>query len=220
MGLRYKVKLGYGTGHLPPSAILHALPSNERMVRRNGVMEKATMLDESESNGVDERCKVMFGTERIYTLMRIYSYLTFVLSNTQSFLLSEEGQQREAQSPSGIGSAFEKSDENDKPSIASHDYAGVIAALKKLIAGEVDIQSYESFCRKTTKDKVYQLIALPRLIDQCAEALVKVAKEDKVLPLFDLAQLKIMVSEALVASRFYKSPCTCTSHSFIHSLFC
>lgn len=195
MGLRYKVKLGSGTGYLRPSSIIHILPATDpqqRMVRRNGVMEKASLLEESEE-GVDGRCQLMFGTERVYNLMRIYSFLAFVLSNTQDFLLSEEGQQKEVQAPNGIGSTFEKSDSNDKPSIASHDYPGLISALKKLIAEEVDIQAYESFCRKTAKDKVYQLIALPRLIDQCAEALVKVAKEDKVLSLYDLAQLKIMV---------------------------
>jgi hypothetical protein len=80
---------------------------------------------------------------------------------------------------------------------ATHDYPGLVASLKKLISGQIDIQAFESFCRKTAKDKVYQLVALPRLIDRCAEALVKVAKEDKVLPLFDLAQLKIMDPERL-----------------------
>lgn len=138
----------------------------------------------------------MFGTERVYSLMRIYSYLAFVLSNTQEFLLSEEGKQKETQTTTGIGSSFERNESNNKPSIATHDYPGLISALNKLIAGEVDIQAYEFFCRKTAKDRVYQLIALPRLIDRCAEALVKVAKEDKVLPLYDLAQLKIMVRAA------------------------
>ena len=134
----------------------------------------------------------MFGTERIYTLMRIYSYLVYVLSNTQLFLLSGEGQLRETQTTSGIGSTFEKADSNEN-SIARHDYAGVISVLTKLIAGEIDIQTYESFCRKTAKDRVYQLIALPRLIDRCAEALANVAKEGKLLALYDLAQLRIMV---------------------------
>jgi len=162
------------------------------MVRRNGIMERASLLEESEE-GVDKRCELMFGTERVYSLMRVYSYLVYVLSNTQSLLLSEEGQQKETQITNGIGTSFEKTDTNGKASIATHDYPGLISALKKLIAGEVDIQAYESFCRKTAKDKVYQLIALPRLIERCAEALVKVAKEDKVLPLYDHAQLKIMV---------------------------
>lgn len=198
LGLRYKVKIGYGTGYLRPSAIIHILPATDpqqRMVRRNGVMEKASLLEESEE-GVDRRCQLMFGTERVYNLMRIFSYLAFVLSNTQCFLLSEKGQKKETQSTNGIGTSFEKNDTNGKTSIATHDYPGLISALKQLIAGEIDIQAYESFCRKTAKDRVYQLIALPRLIDRCAEALVKVAKEDKVLPLYDLAQLKIMVRDA------------------------
>lgn len=200
VGLRYKVKLGYGTGYLRPSAIVHLLPAtdpSQRMVRRNGVMEKFS-LPEEPGNGVDLRCQLMFGTEKVYILVRIYSYLVHVLSNTQSFLLSEEGQQKETQTTNGIGSSFEKADTNGKTSIATHDYPGVISALKKLIDGEVDIQAYESFCRKTAKDKVFQLIALPRLIDRCAEALVKVAKEDKVLSLYDLAQLKIMVRDMLL----------------------
>lgn len=160
------------------------------MIRQNGVMEKTSLHEESE--GVNKRRLHMFGTERIYTLMRIYSYLVYVLSNTKTFLLSQEGQLKETQTTTGIGFSFEKSESNDKI-IARHDYAGLISVLKKLIADDIDIQAYESFCRKTAKDRVYQLIALPRLIDRCAEAMVKVAKEDKALSLFDLAQLKIMV---------------------------
>lgn len=202
VGLRYKVKLGYGTGYLRPSAIVHILPAtnlDQRMVRRNGAMERASLLSGSE-DGVENRCYRMFGTEQIYTLMRIYSYLVYVLSNTQSFLLSEEGQLKETQTTTGIGSSFEKKSESNEKNIAArHDYAGLILVLKKLIAGEIDIQAYESFCRKTAKDRVYQLIALPRLIDRCAEALIKVAKEDKVLPLYDLAQLNITVRFAALS---------------------
>jgi hypothetical protein len=151
---------------------------------------------EQPGGGVDKRCQLMFGTERIYMLMRIYSYLVYVLSNTQLFLLSDEGQLKETQTTSGIGSTFEKTDSSEK-SLARHDYAGLISVLNKLIAGEIDIQAYESFCRKTAKDRVYQLIALPRLIERCAEALATVAKEGKVLALYDLAQLKIMDPEQL-----------------------
>jgi hypothetical protein len=163
-------------------------------------MEKASLLEESEE-GVDRRCKMMFATERVYTFMRIYCFLAFVLSNTQSFLLADvrDGKKEESQAANGIGSAFEKEKvvAEGETSKATHDYPGLVACLKKLISGEINIQAFESFCRKTAKDKVYQLVALPRLIDRCAEALVKVAKEDKVLSLFDLAQLKIMDPERL-----------------------
>ena len=197
VGLRYKVNLGYGMGYLRPSAIVHVLPATDptlRMVRRNGVMEKASLSEESEE-GVDRNCQLMFATERVYFLVRIYSHLAYVLSNTQLFLESEEGQKKETPTSNGIGSSFERSETNGETANATHDYPGLIAILKKLIAGDIDIQAYESFCRKTAKDRVYQLIALPRLIDRCAEALVKVAKEEKVFPLFDLAQLKILVSD-------------------------
>ncbi len=193
-GLRYKVDLAYGIGYLRPSAVVHVLPAtdpSQGMTRRNGVMTKVPSMKQP-GGGVDKRCQLMFGTERIYMLMRIYSYLVYVLSNTQLFLLSDEGQLKETQTTSGIGSTFEKTDSSEK-SLARHDYAGLISVLNKLIAGEIDIQAYESFCRKTAKDRVYQLIALPRLIERCAEALATVAKEGKVLALYDLAQLKIMV---------------------------
>lgn len=202
-GLRYKVKLGYGMGYIRPSNMIHILPATEssnRMVRRNGVMEQASLLEESEE-GVNKRCRMMFATERVYTFMRIYCFLAFVLSNTQSFLLAyaREGKKEESQAANGIVSAFEKekAGAEAEASKATHDYPGLVASLRKLISGEIDIQAFESFCRKTAKDKVYQLVALPRLIDRCAEALVKVAKEDKVLSLFDLAQLKIMDPERL-----------------------
>jgi paired amphipathic helix protein Sin3a len=197
-GLRYKVDLAYGIGYLRPSAVVHVLPAtdpSQGMTRRNGVMTKVPSMKQP-GGGVDKRCQLMFGTERIYMLMRIYSYLVYVLSNTQLFLLSDEGQLKETQTTSGIGSTFEKTDSSEK-SLARHDYAGLISVLNKLIAGEIDIQAYESFCRKTAKDRVYQLIALPRLIERCAEALATVAKEGKVLALYDLAQLKIMDPEQL-----------------------
>jgi hypothetical protein len=163
-------------------------------------MEQASLLEESEE-GVDTRCKMMFATERVYTFMRIYCFLTFVLSNTQSFLLANarDGKKEVSQAANGIGSTFEKekTTAEAETSKSSHDYPGLVASLKKFMSGEIDIQAFESFCRKTAKDRVYQLVALPRLIDRCAEALVKIAKEDKVLSLFDLAQLKIMDPERL-----------------------
>ena len=194
-GMRYKVKLDYGTASVRPSNIVHLLPATDpsnRMVRRNGTMEKASLLEGSEE-GVDKRCKLMFGTERVYAFLRLYSFLTFVLANTRSFLALKSGEQEEeSQATNGIGSAFEKG-KTPSEAEATHDYPGLLASLNKLIAGGMDIQAFESFCRKTAKGKVYQLIALPRLIERCAEALVKVAKEDKILSLFDLSQLKIMV---------------------------
>jgi hypothetical protein len=81
--------------------------------------------------------------------MRICCFLEFVLSNIQSFLLvnAKDRKKEVSQAANGIGSAFEK----EKTSVN--------------IPGKVDIQAFESFCRKTAKDKVYQLVALPRLIN-------------------------------------------------------
>lgn len=201
--MRYKVKLGYGIGYLSPSCIIHLLPaaeSRKRMVRRNGDMEPASLLEESEE-GVDKRCKMLFGTERIYTFVRTYCFLAFVLANTQAFLKESTKDGKEEVKP--VNSLDIGKEKTEEPSEGfTQDYPGLISSLKKLISGDIDIQAFESFCRKATKDRVYQLVALPKLIDRCAETLLKVAKEDKILPLFDLSQLKIMVRATADYSAF------------------
>ena len=69
-------------------------------------------------------------------------------------------------------------------------YQGLISCLKNT---DLDFKTFETRCRKISKDHTYALAALPRLLERCADLLVKVAREDLILPLFDLTHCKHLV---------------------------
>lgn len=200
--LRYKVKLPAGTGYVRPSAVIHILPSTSKAqyARSGGFMEFVERPeDRKDAKTLDKRCHLIFGTEKIYIFMRLYCLLVTLLSEMKGHLtdLAAAFERKEnAGDPTSLGMSAirrQKKDEGVKEKKVGYPgYRGLIAALQDYIRGEIDAKHYESCCRTLTKEKVYLLAAIPRLVEKCAEALVKVAKEDVVLNLFDFAQLKHM----------------------------
>jgi hypothetical protein len=73
-------------------------------------------------------------------------------------------------------------------------FLSLISNLKEYINEDIEFKSYEMSCRTMCKEHVHELAALPRLVEKCADALVKVAREDVLLSLYDYSQIKDMVS--------------------------
>jgi hypothetical protein len=68
------------------------------------------------------------------------------------------------------------------------DYSGMVSALRKVISKKMDVKDFESLGRKVSEEKVPEMAALPKLIERCTDALLKVAKEDALLHLYDFCQ--------------------------------
>lgn len=217
--LRYKVKLPFGTSYVRPSAVIHLLPSTTKAqyARSGGFMEFVERpddrMDGNEVKLLDKNCHLVFGTEKMYVFMRLYCLLVRLLSESKSHLknlgpVHENTRHLVHDSQSlGIGSihrmegvdpfrtsGFPKgalSGASDKKHI-NLGYRNLKDALKQYIRGDIDAKMYESSCRTLTKGKVFQLAAIPKLLEKCADAMVKVAREDVALTLFDYSQLKHM----------------------------
>jgi len=178
-GAHYKVKLPFGTGYIRPSSIVHHLPPHEQVqyVRSGGFMELLDAADaqmnNDESKLLQSSCQLIFGTEKLYLFMRMYCALVGLLNSIKKDL-------------SGL------SDDMDIEGKSNKGYAGFLSIIKKYIEEKYSFKTYELQCRSLSKLKPYEMAAVPRLLDKCADFLVKVAKEERVLGLYDFYQLKHM----------------------------
>jgi len=185
-GPKYRVKLPFGIGHLSPSAILHAIPSKEApFIRRDGVMIRDENSSDVEGCGItlDSKYQLLFGTETIYIFMRMYTLVCSVLSDTREHCLAFPPTADPADSyllPS-------RTSEAKKPA-PKLDFSSVLSALEKVLAGKITARDFETLGRKVTREKVHQITALPKLVDRCADAMLKMAEEDTVLNLYDFCQ--------------------------------
>lgn len=178
-GAHYKIKFPFGTGYVRPSSIVHHLSPNEQVqyVRSGGFMEllNATdsKMDDQEVKLLPPSCQLIFGTEKLYLFMRMYCALLGVLDSIRNDIFQLSGQ---------IGM-------NGK---ANKSYAEFISVVKQYTIEKTTFKSYELQCRSILKMKPYEMASVPRLLEKCSDLLVKVAKEDKVLSLYDFYQLKHM----------------------------
>mmetsp|Transcript_16739 Transcript_16739/g.23631 ORF Transcript_16739/g.23631 Transcript_16739/m.23631 type:complete len:1356 (-) Transcript_16739:98-4165(-) len=170
--LRYKIRLPFGIAYVRPSGIIHGLSSTDKtgFVRSGDKMESMDVPEESEAKKLAQSCEILFATEHMYVFMRLYCLLVSILSDTRDDIHQLE----------------------QKLGRKEFNYAGVVTSLHQLISRDIESKAYESYCRKATKGKVYQVAALPKLVKACADALMKVARENKVLSCYDISQLKEM----------------------------
>jgi paired amphipathic helix protein Sin3a len=178
-GAHYKVKFPFGTGYIRPSSIVHHLPPQEQVqyVRSGGFMElfdaADNQMDGDEVKLLPSSCQLIFGTEKVYLFMRMYCALVGLLGSIKNDLSAS-------------------SDDMDIEGNDNKGYAGFLSIIKKYIEEKYSFKTYELQCRSLLKTKPYEMAAVPRLLDKCADFIVKVAKEDKVLLLYDFYQLKHM----------------------------
>lgn len=184
VGPRYRVKLPFGLAHLSPSAILYAVPSVDAPhIRRDGIMvrEEAALYAKEGSARLDARYQLLFGTEKIYQFLRLYLLLCSLLSDTREHCASVPPRADPADSYVNPGSAT-------RTASRAGDFSTLLAAIRRVVAGDTSGRAFEALARAVSRDKVHQIAALPALTERCLEALVKVAEEDALLHLYDFRQ--------------------------------
>jgi len=205
---QYKVKLQFGLAFIRPSAILHLLPLYDKIhyARHGGIMElinsQNNVLEETSSVKLPQNVNIIFGTEKIYLFMRLYCLLVSLFLSTYENLKDVEVKNDFITSVVDCGkTSIGKSNANRRNCIAVQKisgrnigYLGMISSLKEYIKGNIGFKDFESCCRALHKEKVYEFAALPRLLEKCADALLKVSRENMILSLFDFSQVKDVVS--------------------------
>jgi histone deacetylase complex regulatory component SIN3 len=152
---RYLIKFPFGVGFVKASAVLHLIPTGSASEEMD---TSADTVDASQL--MQDDIQVLFGTESIYLLMRLYILLATMLYQAK-FIVDRKG----------------------CPSIMS--------SLQDLIGGKVSAKDFEAKCRKVVGKEVYNFVAIPPLVESCAEAIVKVAKEGCIENLYNCSQLKL-----------------------------
>jgi hypothetical protein len=185
----YRVKLSFGIGHLRPSAVLHPLAVKETpYVRRDGTMVReydVPVVGDNHGHKLGAKYQLLYGTERVYLFMRLYTLLTNLLANVRDHC--ETFSPREDPADHYKNSVRKEGKRRRSERL---DYSGMVSMLKKLLADECDTMEFESLALKVSKEKVYVMAALPKLVDRCVESLVSVAKEDVLLHLYDYCQYR------------------------------
>ena len=113
--------------------------------------------------------QVLYGTEKIYIFVRLYILLVTMLYQAKDI----------------IEDITDRKNSTDQPDVMS--------SLQDLIQGKVEAKDFEAECRKHVDTYAYNFVAIPPLVESCAEALVKVAKEDYLESLYHFSQLKLKV---------------------------
>lgn len=199
MGCRYRVKLPFGVASVRPSGIMHSLPQPDggMMVRRNGVMAKDENPDGAGeglfAEKMNKKFELMFATESVYIFMRLYCLLVSLLGDTREYI-KEAGPSTEPVDSYFIPKPIQdEKNERRKAPQPTADFTGVVSMLGQVVARNVDAKEFETYCRRVCKAKVHDMIALPKLVDKCTDALLNVVKEDALLPLFDYCLHREMV---------------------------
>lgn len=186
-GPRYRVKLPFGLGHLSPSAILYAIPTKDSpYIRRDGMMVRdGATLDDMDfvAPSIESKYQLLFGTEKIYLFMRIYNLLCAVLSDTYEALMTSP-------EPADPAESYVCPSNTKRIPMPKLDFSNILVSLKGVLANKIDANEFESMGRLICKNRIHQIAALPKLVQRCSEALVKVADEDTLLNLWDYCQFR------------------------------
>jgi hypothetical protein len=184
LGPTYRVKLPFGLAFLSPSAILFARPSKSNPhVRSDGLMVRDDSIMEIDNGGarLAQRHQVIFGTETTYVFLRLYTLLCAVLREAWEHHRSP-GQELDPQLKYALPP-------NAKPHAASNiSFSTMLTMTKKVLSKQAHATELESIGRRICRDNVHLIACLPKLVDRCADALLKVSEEDTLLHLYDFCQ--------------------------------
>ena len=131
---------------------------------------------------LDEKYQLLFGTESIYLFLRLYTFICSILSETRGHCATFPPPQNPALS---YFNPYKDNVEVKAAPASKLNFSKVVAALKKVVSNDMDEREFEALGRRITKEKVHQFAALPKLIERCASCLIKSAKEDALLHLYD-----------------------------------
>ena len=181
---RYRIKTEFCTAFLSPSAVFYALPNKDNpYVRRDGIMVRDDSIfnddDSLDTDKLQKKYKLLFGTENVYLFFRLYTALCSILTN-----ISDHWKNGAPADPATFFyNPQRKRSELSFP--VSLDLSGICQALKNLAEKKMSIRDYNTFAHKELNDISHQIALLPKLVGKCAEYLTRIAKEDHLLQLYD-----------------------------------
>lgn len=184
-GPQYRVRLPFGIAFLNPSSIAHGLQQEGvKYVRREGQMVKESTSAQADETiaTLDKKFKLLFGSNSIYCFMRLYSALISLLDEIETYLRVNPAMSSPAES---YYNPMKSQDEKKEPKL---DFSSMISSLQKVVSKKLTSKDFESFCRLLSTEMVHKMAALPKLVADCADMLVHMAKEDLLLPLLDVCQ--------------------------------
>mmetsp|Transcript_36215 Transcript_36215/g.53111 ORF Transcript_36215/g.53111 Transcript_36215/m.53111 type:complete len:833 (+) Transcript_36215:2-2500(+) len=188
--IRYKIEFSYGIGYIRPNQIMHSLPKS--VVDGSGPGSCAG----SSATVIDPDLHLLFGTEKIYLFMRLYCLMVNILDEARKELRCHNKTLSEKKTKVrgfniGTGATVVQTQQNQQLHRWKNynGYQGLVTALQHYVKEELDEFTFETTCRALSKTLVFKLAALPKLLEKCAEAMLKVVREDVCLALFDYSQL-------------------------------
>ena len=149
------------------------------------VRDDAIVTELTSEGQLNDRYKLVFGTENVYVFLRQFSLLCSLLRDTRQCC-------EKTSSPVDPSTMYHdpfKRDENIDPSPSRLDFSCIVDGLKKVVAGNMGAKELEATARKVSKETVHQVAAIPKLVERCAAALIETAKEDAILHLYDYCHL-------------------------------
>lgn len=78
-----------------------------------------------------------------------------------------------------------------KDAIEGDGYTKCMAAIVDFITSKTDVKAFESTIRGITDKNVYNIVAIPALVQSCVDAMAKVVEEDVIENLYHCSQLKL-----------------------------
>jgi len=188
LGPRYRVKFPFGIGFVCPSSIAYGLSPNASdsyyYVRDDNVpleMEKVKIEEKTMPPiQLDNKFKLLFGTEKIYLFLRLYIGLVSLLDEIESYLRANPA------SGDARKSYYNPMRSVDEKKDTKFDFSTMILHLQDVVAKKQSMKDFESYCRRLSPDIVHKMAALPKVVEQCAYYMRLVADEDRLLHLNDL----------------------------------
>jgi len=185
-GFRYRIKLPYGIGYIRPESVVHVMRGGkEHHVRNGNRMERHHDNLEGSCERLHSKFTLLFGSQPIYVFLRLYLGLIKLMEIVEDYL-----RQRQQEMPTSTS----RKNDNPRGDVRvgkKHDFRAYMKVLKKFLSSsDPKPLEFERYCRKgDALRREAQLSWLPRLVEKCADALVRVAREDILLTIFDFSMM-------------------------------
>lgn len=195
---RYRVSFPMGTGYIRSERVLNALSGGPDAV--------ANMEEESDEVHLDQKFKLLFGTESIYLFVRLYTSLVSLLHDIDVHV-------RDNPSPPNPKLSYydpmnsQEEDKEKQVDTEKFDFDTLISKLQSLMEDKINSKGFESFCRRLAPDLVHKMASLPRLIERAADMLKQTANEGFLPELLENCQFTGAVSISRIP--FCRSTISC-----------
>eukprot|EP00536_Pseudo-nitzschia_multiseries_P004769 jgi/Psemu1/237936/estExt_Genewise1.C_820044 len=193
-GPRYRVKLPFGVGYLQPYAILHNVDAKDgsKYIRRDDEMMLDSNSSKLTSEGseasssvvVDQKFKLLFGSDSIYLFLRLYGFLICLLDDIKEYLERNATMFDPSQS---YYNPIKSADDRERID-RKLNFASITAKLGDVIAKKAYRKDLETFARRVNRDITYKIAALPKLVERCGDMMIKMSEEDLLPGIFDTCQ--------------------------------